>query len=43
MEEAWEDVTNLNINNFCEKSCIKGNNEPMEVKEDDDLEFESYL
>ena len=40
LQEAWKEVTNLNIKNCFEKSNIKGDNELMEV---DDLEFEVVI
>ena len=41
LREAWKEVTNLTIKNCFEKCDIKGDNELMEVEEDDDLEFEA--
>ena len=40
---AWKEVTNLTIKNCFEKCGIKGDNELMEVEEDDGLEFEAFL
>ena len=43
LQEAWKEVTNLTIKNCFEKCGIKGDNELMEVGEDDDLEFEALV
>ena len=43
LQEARKEVTNLTIKNCSEKFVIKGDNELMEVKEDDDLEFEALV
>ena len=43
LQEAWKEVTNLTIKNCFEKCGIKGDNELMEVEEDDDLEFEALV
>ena len=43
LQEAWKEVTNLTIKNCFEKCGMKGDNELMEVKEDDDLEFEALV
>ena len=43
LQEAWKEVTNLTIKYFFEKCGIKGDNELMEVEEDDDLEFEALV
>ena len=43
LQEAWKEVTNLTIKNCFEKCDIKGDNELMEVEEDDDLEFEALV
>ena len=42
LQEAWKKVTNLTIKNCFEKCGIKGDNELMEV-EDDDLELEALV
>ena len=42
LQEAWKEV-NLSIKNCFEKCGIKGDNELMEVEEDDDLEFEALV
>ena len=41
IQEAWKEVTNLTIKNCFEKCNIKGDNELIEVKEYDDLEYEA--
>ena len=43
LQEAWKEVTSLTIKNCFEKCDIKGDNEQMEVEEDDDLEFEALV
>ena len=43
LQEVWKEVTNLTIKNCFEKCGIKGDNELMEVEEDDGLEFEALL
>ena len=43
LQETWKGVTNLAMKNCFEKCGIKGNNEPMEVEEDDDTEFEALV
>ena len=43
LQEVWKEVTNLTIKNYFEKCGIKGDNELMEVEEDDGLEFEAFL
>ena len=43
LQEAWKEVTNLTIKNCFEKCGIKGDNELIEVEEDDDLEFEALV
>ena len=43
LQEAWKEVTNLTIKNCFEKCSIKGDNELMEVEEDDDLQFEALV
>ena len=43
LQKAWKEVTNLTIKNYFEKCNIKGDNELMEVEEDDDLEFEALV
>ena len=43
IQEAWIEVTNLTIKNSFGKCGIKGDNGLMEVKEDDDLEFEALV
>ena len=42
-QEAWKEVSNLTIKNYFEKCGTKGDDELMEVKEDDDLEFEALV
>ena len=42
LQKSWNEVANLTINNCFEKCNIKGDNELMEV-EDDDLEFEALV
>ena len=42
LQKSWNEVANLTINNCFEKWNIKGDNELMEV-EDDDLEFEALV
>ena len=41
LKETWKEITNLTIKNCFEKYSIKGENELMEVEEDDNLEFET--
>ena len=43
LQEVWKEVTNFTIKNCFEKRSIKGDNGLMEVKEDDDLEFEAFV
>ena len=43
LQETWKGVTNLTIKNCFEKCGIKGDNEPMEVEEDNDMEFEALV
>ena len=43
LQEAPKEVTNLTIKNCFEKCGIKGDNELMDVEEDDDLEFEALV
>ena len=43
LQEACREVNNLTIKNCFEKCDIKGDNELMEVKEDEDLEFEALV
>ena len=43
LQEAWKEVTNLTTKNCFKKCGIKGDNELMEIEEDDDLEFEALL
>ena len=43
LQEVWKEVTNLTIKNCFEKCGIKGDNELMEVKEDDDMEFKALV
>ena len=43
LQEAWKEVTNSSIKNCFEKCGTKGDNELMEVEEDDDLEFEALV
>ena len=43
IQEAWIEITNLTIKNCFGKCGIKGDNGLMEVKEDDDLEFEALV
>ena len=43
LQEAWKEVTNLTIKNCFEKCGIKGDDELMEIQEDDDLEFEALV
>ena len=43
LQKAWKEVTNLTIRNCFEECGIKGDNELMEVEEDDDLEFEAIV
>ena len=42
-QDAWKEVSNLTIKNYFEKCGTKGDDELMEVKEDDDLEFEALV
>ena len=42
LHEAWKEAIYLTIKNCFEKCGIKGDNELMEV-EDDDLEFEGLV
>ena len=41
LQEAWKEVTNITIKNCFEKCNIKADNELIEVKEYDDLDFEA--
>ena len=43
LQEAWKEVTNLTIIHCFEKCGIKGDDELMEVEEDDDLGFEALV
>ena len=43
LQEAWKEVTNLIIKSCFKKCGMKGDNELMEVEEDDDLEFEALV
>ena len=43
LQEACKEVNNLTIKNCFEKCAIKRDNELMEVREDDDLEFEALV
>ena len=41
LKETWKEITNLTIKNCFEKYSIKGENEMIEVEEDDNFEFET--
>ena len=43
LQEVWKEVSNLTIKNYFEKCGTKGDGELMEVKEDDNLEFEALV
>ena len=43
LHEAWKEVTNLTIKNCFKKCGINGENELIEVKEDENLEFEALV
>ena len=43
LHETWKEVTNLTIKNCFTKCGINGDNELMEVKEDENLEFEALV
>ena len=43
IQEAWKEVSNSTIKNCFEKCGIKGDIELMEVKKDDNLEFECLV
>ena len=43
LQEVWKEVTNLTIKNCFKKCGTEGDNKLMEVKNDDDLEFEALV